>query len=64
MKKLKKFFWPVLTIILSFVFAMLFYPIAEKEYGTLNAVLFTTVGLAVIWLVFTIRVFIFSGNDA
>ena len=63
MNKLSTYFWPALTVLLSIVFATLFYPVAEQGYGEVKATLFTLLGLIVIWLVYAIRVFIFSRKE-
>jgi hypothetical protein len=52
--------WIIITIILSAVFAVLFYPVAAERVGTLKALVFTMIGLLVIWLVYLIRAHIFS----
>lgn len=54
-------FWLWLTIGLSLVFVVLFFPIARKTNDTLVALFYTVIGLWFIWLVFIVRVWIFTG---
>lgn len=53
-------FWLIATVIISAVFAVLAYPVFRQAQGPLPAALYTLLGLAVIWLVFIVRSWIFS----
>jgi len=52
--------WISITIILCVVFVVLFFPVAAERVGTLKSILFTLIGIAVIWIVYYLRASIFS----
>lgn len=52
--------WISITAILSIVFAVLFFPIAKEHWGAFWSVVSTLAGVAVIWLVYVIRAYIFT----
>ena len=60
MKKQFSSFWFILTIFLSAIFVVLFYPGTSERLGTGEAVMYTIVGVLVIWIVFFLRARIFS----
>jgi len=53
-------FWLLLTVVISAVFAILAFPVFQQANGPLPAALYTLLGLGVIWIVFSIRSWIFS----
>ena len=53
-------FWIWITIFLSVVFAALFVPVAARNIGLGKAILYTLIGLIVIWMVYLIRAHIFG----
>lgn len=53
-------FWIAATIVLSVLFAVLFFPEVQARYGLGLSVLFTGVGIAVIWVVYFVRAYVFS----
>lgn len=65
MKKLFNKFWIVITIILSLIFIGLFLPLTTRSLGFTKAFSYTMTGLAVIWIVYFVRAYIFSdmGHD-
>ena len=52
--------WVILPILLSIVFAALFFPVVNKQYAPRLAVLFTVIGVCVIWVVYLVRAYIFT----
>ena len=52
--------WIIVPIILSVVFAVLFFPIVQNRYPTALAVLFTIIGICVIWASYFVRAYIFT----
>jgi hypothetical protein len=52
--------WVILPILLSAVFAVLFYPIVQRRYDPLFSIMYTFAGVCVIWIVYFIRAHIFS----
>ncbi len=52
--------WTWVSFFLSGLFAVLFYPIARETNGVVLSILLTALGIAVIWLVFVMRSWIFS----
>ncbi len=59
MKKSNSSFWLLLTIFLTAIFVVLFYPAAKERVGNDEAILYTIVGSLVIWIVFFARKRIF-----
>ncbi|MEN8118139.1 MAG: hypothetical protein ABFS16_14235 [Bacteroidota bacterium] len=55
--------WVVITILLCCVFAVLFFPVASDNVGTYKAVLFTSIGVVVILLVYLVRAHIFAAEQ-
>lgn len=53
-------FWLYVTILLCVLFAVLFYPVVHGPYGVGLSLLFTAIGVAVIWGVYLIRAAVFS----
>ena len=53
-------YWVAITIIISVVFTVLFYPVAAERAGNPETIGLTIAGLAVIWIVYVIRAMIFS----
>ena len=53
-------FWVGLTVLLSFVFSVLFYPVARKTHDPVWSLVLAALGLAVIWIVYVIRAAVFS----
>lgn len=60
MKDLLNPFWIIITVIISVVFGVLFYPAVVGEHGELKTILYTALGILVIWIVYFIRAYIFS----
>lgn len=52
--------WIVLPILLSVVFAALFFPVVERRYDLFSSLMYTFAGLCVIWITYFIRVHIFT----
>ena len=53
-------FWVNVTIVLSVVFAVLFFPEMNHRYGFLRSVLLTAAGVIFIWIIYIIRAYIFT----
>lgn len=53
-------FWIGITILLNVIFAALFIPGAARNVGYGKAILYTIIGLIVIWIVYFMRVRIFG----
>jgi hypothetical protein len=60
MSKYVNKWWFAITILLNVVFAALFIPIATRNVGLWKAILYTLIGLIVIWIVYFIRAYIFG----
>ncbi len=60
MAKLRNRFWVGFMIVLSIVFAFLFFPLMQRKFFLTDAILLTMAGVAVIWGAYFIRVYIFS----
>ena len=60
MQRLYSRFWVSVTVLLCVIFAVLFYPETRDRYGVSQALLFTAAGIAVIWIVYLVRAYIFS----
>ncbi len=52
--------WVIITVILNVVFVILFFPLSLKRVGTIKAIVFTLIGLLIIWIVYFVRAYIFS----
>jgi quinol-cytochrome oxidoreductase complex cytochrome b subunit len=52
--------WIIITVIFCVVFVILFYPIAAERVGHPKAIVYTLIGLLVIWLIYFIRAYVFS----
>jgi Na+/H+ antiporter NhaC len=52
--------WIFLPIVLSVIFAAFFFPIARKTHELPLALLYTAIGICVIWGTYFVRVFIFE----
>ena len=52
--------WLILPILLSAIFAVLFYPVVQERYESLYSILFTFVGVCMIWITYFIRANIFT----
>lgn len=55
--------WTLMTVVLSVVFAVLAFPVFRQAQGFLPAVLYTFLGIVVIWAVYFVRSWIFSRPD-
>jgi hypothetical protein len=53
-------FWIAATIFLSVLFAVLFFPEVHGRYSLGLSLLFTGVGIVVIWVVYIVRAYVFS----
>ena len=53
-------FWVNVTIVLSVVFAVLFFPEINSKYGFLKSVILTAAGAIFIWVIYFIRAYIFT----
>lgn len=53
-------FWTIVTVIISAVFIVLAFPVFRQSGGTAAGILYTLLGLAVIWAVFFARSWIFT----
>jgi hypothetical protein len=60
MKKHSTGFWLILTILLSAIFVVLFYPGTKERLGSGEAIMYTIAGVMLIWIVFFLRARIFS----
>ncbi len=56
--------WVIITIVLSVVFIMVFLPLTIKSVGSAKATSYTVTGVAVIWIVYFVRAYLFSGFDS
>jgi hypothetical protein len=56
-------FWIGMTVVLCGIFAVLLFPAIRPGHGTLNAALYTLLGILVIWAVYFVRVYVFSRLD-
>ena len=52
--------WIVLPIVLSVIFAVLFFPVARRSQELPLALLYTAIGMCVIWAVYFVRARIFG----
>lgn len=52
--------WLALPLILSAVFAVLFFPVVREKYDAVLSVVFTVIGVVVIWAAYVIRAHVFS----
>ncbi len=50
----------MLPILLSVVFAVLFYPVVDRRYDLFSSLVYTFAGLCVIWITYFIRAHIFT----
>jgi hypothetical protein len=55
--------WVILPIVLSVVFAVLFYPVVSARFELSLAVLLTVIGVGVIWASYVVRAYIFTRRD-
>jgi len=53
-------FWVCVTTILSVVFAILFFTLIVDAYSFLLSALFTAAGVIFIWIIYFVRVLIFT----
>lgn len=53
-------FWISITIILCILFFVLFFPLALEQVGLYKAIVYSIVGIAVIWLANFARAIIFA----
>ena len=53
-------FWVGVTILLSAVFGILFFPVVHEKYGLPMSIALTLLGVAVIWIIYIVRAQIFS----
>ena len=60
MKKHKEKLWFTITVILSIIFALLFYNVAIENVRDSDATIYTILGVLVIWIVYFVRGYIFS----
>lgn len=63
MTRLYSRFWLVVTLVLSVIFIVLFYPIVQDRYGFTGSILLTAGGLLVIWVVYVARAYIFTSFE-
>ena len=52
--------WIIVPVVLTFVFAALFFPVFRPRYDLLTTLAFTFVGICVIWASYLLRAGIFS----
>jgi hypothetical protein len=52
--------WVILPLLLSVVFAVLFYPVVQRRYDPALSIIYTFAGVCVIWIVYFIRAHIFT----
>jgi hypothetical protein len=55
-------FWVGVTLALSIIFVVMFFPIVQAKYGFPKSVLLTLVCLLVIWASYLVRAYVFSGG--
>lgn len=53
-------FWIWIPIILSAVFAILFFPLVRQQFSLIISILLTTAGMLVIWIIYLLRAVIFT----
>lgn len=53
-------FWISFTVVLSVVFAVVFFPIVRDKFFLTDAILLTLAGIAIIWGVYFLRAAIVS----
>ena len=53
-------FWFTFTAILCTVFVVLFFPMTIEKVGIGKAIIYTIIGLVVIWIVYFVRAYIFT----
>ena len=58
--KLYNRFWVCVTVVLSIAFAVLFFPVVQREFGLPGSALLTLLGILVIWGVYFVRARIFG----
>ena len=63
MHRLYSRFWINVTVLLSAVFAVLFFPPVREKYGMTVSILATSAGVLVIWAVYFVRACIFSSHE-
>ena len=61
MRKLFSPFWVSITILFTVIFIVLLPLTILQRYGLPKTILFTSIGVICIWVVYIIRAFIFSG---
>ncbi len=52
--------WVLLPIVLSVIFALLFFPIVRKSHELTAALLYTAIGIFIIWGSYFVRAYIFG----
>lgn len=52
--------WIALPVLLSIIFAVLFYPVVSQSYGQGASVGLTVAGICVIWVVYFVRAYVFA----
>ena len=52
--------WVIVTVVLSGIFVVLGFPVFLRARGPWMAVLYTVVGLAIIWLIYLARAYVFG----
>ena len=60
MTKNKKKLWFTITVVLSIIFALIFYNVANKNVGDSDATIYTILGVLVIWIVYFLRGYVIS----
>ena len=64
MTRLYSRFWINVTLLLSVVFAVVFFPVFRERFGFAWSTLLTALGVMVIWAVYFIRAYIFTRGDS
>ena len=57
-------FWVIATVVLSVIFVAIGFPVFLRAQGPGMAVLYTAIGLAVIWSVYLVRAYVFGRSGS
>ncbi|MFC2112927.1 hypothetical protein ACFLTA_06640 [Bacteroidota bacterium] len=64
MKKYLNRYWIIISIILCVLLIALFLPLSIKSVGASKALSYTITGVAVIWIVYFIRAYLFRDDNS
>jgi hypothetical protein len=63
MTRLYSRFWVNITLLLSVVFAVVFFPLVQERYGLPWSVFLTLSGVLVIWAAYFVRAYLFTRGE-